>query len=114
MTFDHFLAKKDAVHHPVLERTRQLLLSLHPGMQERMKWSLPVYQLKKNIAYLDVQKGRPLIGINYAYENPQLMHLLEMGNRTRIGHFYLDNFNEEKHATLLAILDIALAHDLAR
>lgn len=111
MTFEHFLDKKDPAHTEVLLFVRQQIFGLHPGIQESFKWGLPMYHLKKNIAYLDVQKGRPLVGINYAIKHPMLCDLLVMADRKIIGHFYLDNFTEETHAELMTILDLALEID---
>ena len=111
MTFETFIGKKAPEHVEVLRFARQQILGLHPAMQETFKWGLPMYHLKKNIAYLDVQKGRPLVGVNYAIKHPMLRDLLVMADRKIIGHFYLDNFSEEKHGQLMTILDLALEVD---
>lgn len=114
MGIDAFIERKGGSHKEILQHTRQLLLQMHPGIQEGIKWGLPVFFLKKNIAYLDVQKGRPLVGINYAYQIPELEDMLVKGNRKLIGHFYLDDLDEARKEMLYVILEIAVSHDLAR
>lgn len=111
MTFEAFIGTKAPEQAEVLLFVRQQILGLHPAMQETFKWGLPTYHLKKNIAYLDIQKGRPLVGINYAIKHPILCDLLVMADRKIIGHFYLDNFSEEKHVELMTILDLSLEID---
>lgn len=114
MILEVFLERKDPKHHEALMLARNFLMQLHPGIQENLKWGLPIYSIKKNIAYLDVQKGRPLVGINYAYEIPEMKELLHFGSRTRIGHFYLDSIDEDRMAKLLTVMEIAVSHDLNR
>lgn len=112
MILELFLERVALEHRDSLRIAHQSLMQLHPGMQLNLKWGLPMYTIKKNIAYLDVQKGRPLVGINYAYEIPEMKAFLHFGNRTRIGHFHLDPLDHERMETLLTVLEITVSHDL--
>lgn len=112
MSFDRFLETKSDEHRAIFRQLHSLILDLHPAMAQTIKWGLPVFTLKKNIAYFDVQKGRPLIGIMYAYQIPEVQPVLVAGNRTRIGHYYLEEMNDEKWSEVLAILQLAIGHDL--
>lgn len=114
MIFNEYLDKKEERHHDVLRIVHDQFLASHPGIRLERKWGLPVFMLRKNIAYLDVQKGRPLLGIMYAKDIPAMKNLLEIGNRKQVGHFYLDNMNDNRFAELLAVIEIAISHDLAR
>lgn len=114
MGIDAFIERKGGEYQEILQFTRQMILHMHPGIQEGLKWGLPMFFCKKNIAYLDVQKGRPLVGINYAYEIPELDEMLVKGNRKLIGHFYLDDLDDKGREMLYVILEMAVSHDLAR
>ena len=70
--------------------------------------------LKKNIAYLDVQKDRPLLGIMYMKDIPGMDKLTYVGNRTQIGHFYLDSMDDLRFSELLTVIEIAVSFDLKR
>lgn len=114
MNFEEFLSKKDPKHHDVLRMVQDQVLAAHPAMQLVKKWGLPVFMLKKNVAYLDVQNDRPLLGIMYMKDIPGMNKLLHVGNRTQIGHFYLDGMNDERFAALLSVIEIAVSFDLNR
>jgi hypothetical protein len=114
MNFEEFLSKKDSKHHDVLRMVQDQVLATHPAMQLVKKWGLPVFMLKKNVAYLDVQNDRPLLGIMYMKDIPGMNKLLHVGNRTQIGHFYLDGMNDERFAALLSVIEIAVSFDLNR
>ncbi|GAB5417424.1 MAG: hypothetical protein Crog4KO_30060 [Crocinitomicaceae bacterium] len=114
MNFEEYLSKKDPKHHEILRTVHNQMLASHPAMQLVKKWGLPVFMLKKNVAYLDVQKDRPLLGIMYMKDIPGMDKLTVVGNRTQIGHFYLDEMNDERFSELLAVIEIAVTHDLER
>jgi len=114
MNFEEYLSKKDSKHHEILRTVHDQMLASHPGMQLVKKWGLPVFMLKKNVAYLDVQKDRPLLGIMYMKDIPGMDKLTYVGNRTQIGHFYLDGMNETRYSELLTVIEIAVSHDLHR
>lgn len=112
MMIDHFVEVKGAPFRDVLLQTHALIMDAHPAITHSSKWSLPFYTLKKNLFYLDVQKGRPLVGVYQGFRLPEIQELLDMTNRTRIGHFYLDDFNEDRLAELITIIDTVVAYDL--
>jgi len=114
MIFSEYLEKKDPKHHDALRLVHDQFMSAHPGIQLVKKWGLPVFMLKKNVAYLDVQKDRPLLGIMYAKDLPAIKRLLVIGERKQVGHFYLDELNDQRYAELLTVIEIAISHDLER
>lgn len=114
MDFEAFLHIKDPKHHDILRMVQEQLLASHPAMQLVEKWGLPVFLLKKNVAYLDVQKDRPLLGIMYMKDIPGMNKLLHVGNRTQVGHFYLDGMNDDRYTALLTVIEIAVSFDLNR
>jgi hypothetical protein len=114
MNFSAYLEKEDPKHHDVLQHVNDLLLRSHPGVRLLRKWGLPVYELKKNIAYLDVQKDRPLLGIMYARDINGILPLLHREGRKQVGHFYLDTLTDDRYAELLTVIDLAITHDLTR
>jgi len=114
MIFEEYLSKKDPKHHDVLRLVHDQMMAAHPAMQLVKKWGLPVFVLKKNVAYLDVQKDRPLLGIMYMKEIPGMDKLTYVGNRTQIGHFYLDGMSDARFSELLTVIEIAVSHDLDR
>ena len=114
MNFEEYLSKKDPKHHDVLRLVHDQMMAAHPAMQLVKKWGLPVFMLKKNVAYLDVQKDWPLLGIMYMKEIPGMDKLTYVGNRTQIGHFYLDGMNDARFSELLTVIEIAVSHDLDR
>ena len=114
MNFEAYLENKNPEHHEVLRLSHDVILAAHPAMQLVRKWGLPVFMLKKNVAYLDVQKNRPLLGIMYMKDIPGMDKLTYVGKRTHIGHFYLDNMDDARYSELLAVVEIAVTHDLNR
>lgn len=114
MNFEEYLEKKDPRHREVLRLVHDQMLAAHPAIQLVKKWGLPVFVLKKNVAYLDVQKDRPLLGIMYMKDIPGMNKLTYIGNRTQIGHFYLDGMNDERFSELLTVIEIAVSFDLNR
>jgi hypothetical protein len=114
MNFEEYLDKKDPKHHEVLRMVHDQVMASHPGMQLCKKWGLPVFMLKKNVAYLDVQKDRPLLGIMHMKDIPGMDKLTYVGHRTQVGHFYLDGMNEQRFSELLTVIEMAVSHDLNR
>ncbi|MCR9170945.1 MAG: DUF1801 domain-containing protein [bacterium] len=114
MNFESYLEKKDPKHHEVLRLVHDQMLAAHPGIQLVKKWGLPVFMLKKNVAYLDVQKDRPLLGIMYMKDIPGMNQLTFVGNRNQIGHFYLDGMDDARFSELLTVIEMAVSHDLNR
>lgn len=114
MNFEEYISRKDPKHHDVLRMVHNQMMASHPGMRLVKKWGLPVFMLKKNVAYLDVQKDRPLLGIMYMKDIPGMDKLTFVGNRTQIGHFYLDGMNDARFSELLTVIEIAVSYDLSR
>ncbi len=114
MNFEEYISRKDPKHHDVLRMVHNQMMASHPGMRLVKKWGLPVFMLKKNVAYLDVQKDRPLLGIMYMKDIPGMDKLTFVGNRTQIGHFYLDDMNDARFSELLTVIEIAVSYDLSR
>lgn len=94
-----------------LRFARNLVLSSHPAITESIKYGLPFFTLKKDIAYLDVQKGKPLIAFMNARHFGELSEVLDFTNRTRVGHFSLVDFSEERSILLASIIDAAIEFD---
>lgn len=94
-----------------LRLTRNLVLGAHPAITECIKYGLPFFSLKKDLAYMDVQKGKPLIAFMNARHFGELSDELDFTNRTRVGHFSLLNFSEERYILLATIIDAAIEFD---
>lgn len=114
MTISDFFRTKGDEHREVLALVDQLLLNAHPGMTLKKKWGLPVYMLRKNIAYLDIQNGLPIIGFNYGIELTEVRELLDFTGRTLVGHYPLSQLSEEHMNELLTIIDVAIQYDLSK
>lgn len=114
MTIDSFFRTKGEEHWELLHQVDQMILSAHPGIQLKKKYGLPMYVLKKNIVYVDIQKGKPLVGVVYGIHLKEIHSLLDFTGRTQIGHFSLENFDESRFAELNTVLSIAVEFDLNR
>jgi hypothetical protein len=97
-----------------LRFARNLVLSSHPAITESIKYGLPFFSLKKILAYMDVQKGKPLIAFMNARHFGELSEVLDFTNRTRVGHFSLVDFSEERSILLASIIDAAIEFDLKK
>ncbi len=60
---------------------------------------------------MDVQKGKPLIAFMNARHFGELSEVLDFTNRTRVGHFSLIDFSEERYLLLISIIDAAIEFD---
>ncbi len=114
MTIDSFFLTKGIDHRPILEQVDQLIRNAHPGIQLKKKYGLPMYILKKNLVYLDIQKGKPLIGVVYGIHLIEIHALLDFTGRKQIGHFSLEQMNEERFDDLLTILASTIEFDLRK
>ena len=112
MNFEDYLLKQNARHRDSLRLVHDECIAAHPGMQLVKKWGLPVFMLKKNIAYLDDQKDRPLLGVMDAKKIPGISDILYFGNRKQVGHFYIEDLSEERFSELRTIIEIAVSYDL--
>jgi hypothetical protein len=91
-----------------------MILSSHPGIELKKKYGLPMYVLKKNVVYLDIQKGKPIIGIVYGIHLKEIHSHLDFTGRTQIGHFSLDNMNESRYDDLYIVLATAIEFGLGQ
>lgn len=114
MISGNYFRSKDQRHMEILEQVAQFLETSHPAMQLQKKYGLPMFVLKKNIAYLDIQKDIPLIGIVYGIHLKEIHHLLDFTGRTQIGHFHLTDLDDEKLNELHTIIFTAIEFDLSR
>lgn len=59
-----FYYGKAATFQEILLTIHELILAAHPGIKHEIKYKVPFYTLKKDICYLDVQKGTAITGNN--------------------------------------------------
>ncbi|MCJ8290208.1 MAG: hypothetical protein HRT58_11145 [Crocinitomicaceae bacterium] len=95
-----------------LRFTRNLILSSHLGINESIKYGLPFFSLKRIMAYMDVQKGKPIVAFMNGTKFGELSKELDFTGRKRVGHFSLANLNEKRHEILCALIDVAIEYDL--
>lgn len=95
-----------------LRLTRNLIISAHPAISEATKYGLPFFSLNRIMAYLDVQKGKPLVAFMNGTKFGELSAELDFTKRTRVGHFSLVDLNEKKYEVLCALIDAAVEFDL--
>lgn len=112
MTIDDFFKTTGGPHREVLRQIDQILLNAHPAMEIKKKYGIPMYVMRKNIAYLDVQKGAPIIGFVYGIHLNDVNHLLDFTGRKQIGHLSLLNLDDSKIDDLLTVLYSAIDFDL--
>lgn len=114
MSVEQFFHTKGIAHTSILTQVHQLILDMHPGIQSSIKYTVPFYSLKKNVFYLDVQKGVPILGIVEGYRLMEIKALLDFTKRKQIGHFQLVNMNEERYELLIMVIKTAIDFDLGR
>ncbi|MDG1331571.1 MAG: hypothetical protein P8P74_04530 [Crocinitomicaceae bacterium] len=95
-----------------LRFVRKLILDSHLGIKESVKYGLPFFSLKRVLAYMDVQKGRPIVAFMNGTKFGELSKELDFTKRVRVGHFFLDNLDDERHEILCALIDVAVEYDL--
>lgn len=114
MTISSFFHSKGINHLSTLEQVEQVIENLHPGIQSVIKYGIPMYTLKKNLVYLDVQKGKPIMGVVYGIHFTEIHSLLDFTGRKQIGHFSLEKMDEKRFDDLLIVLASAIKFDLRK
>ncbi len=95
-----------------LRFTRKLILDSHLGITESIKYGLPFFSLKRIMAYMDVQKGKPVVAFMNGTKFGELSKKLDFTGRKRVGHFSLVDLDEKRHEILCALIDVAVEYDL--
>lgn len=95
-----------------LRFTRKLILDSHLGIKESVKYGLPFFSLKRILAYMDVQKGMPLVAFMNGTKFGELSKELDFTGRKRVGHFFLNDLDDKRHEILCALIDVAIEYDL--
>ena len=80
-------------------------------MHESVKYGLPFLSLKRILAYMDVQKGKPLVAFMNGTHFGNLSAELDFTGRKRVGHFSLINLNDNRYEILCALIDAAVEYD---
>ncbi|MFT6982969.1 MAG: hypothetical protein ACJAUD_001740 [Crocinitomicaceae bacterium] len=114
MTIDSFFRTKGEGHWELLHQVNQMILSSYPGVVLKKKYGLPMYVLTKNVVYLDIQKGKPLVGVVYGIHLKEIHSLLDFTGRTQIGHFSLENMTEASYDDLYVVLATAVEFGLGQ
>jgi hypothetical protein len=112
MTINAFFRTKGEGNWELLHQVNQMILSSHPRVVLKKKYGLPMYVLTKNVVYLDIQKGKPLVGVVYGIHLKEIHSLLDFSRRTQISHFSLENMTEERYDDLYVVLATALEFGL--
>jgi hypothetical protein len=95
-----------------LRLSRKLILDSHPAIKESVKYGLPFFSLKRIMAYMDVQKGKPLVAFMNGTKFGELSKELDFTGRKRVGHFFLTDLDDERYAILCSLIDVAVEYDL--
>ncbi|NVK65427.1 MAG: DUF1801 domain-containing protein [Flavobacteriales bacterium] len=95
-----------------LRFTRRLILDSHPAITESVKYGLPFFSIKRIMAYMDVQKGKPLVAFMNGTKFGELSKELDFTGRKRVGHFFLTDLDDQRHEILCALIDAAVEYDL--
>lgn len=111
MIIEELILKKGEKHAEVLRAVDSIIRDIHPSISTGLKYGLPFYIAKKNICYVDVQKGEPLVGFFYGNELSDVLELLDFEGRKQVGHFSLVDLDESRFEALIHILHSALLLD---
>ncbi|MDB0037766.1 DUF1801 domain-containing protein [bacterium] len=95
-----------------LRFTRNLILDSHLGITESVKYGLPFFSLKRILAYMDVQKGKPIVAFMNGTTFGELSNELDFTGRKRVGHFSLVDLDDKRNEILCALIDVAVEYDL--
>ena len=68
--------------------------------------------LTKSVVYLDIQKGKPLVGVVYGVRLKEIHSLLDFTGRTQMGRFSLEKMTEARYDKLFVVLANAMEFEL--
>lgn len=102
------------IYGETLRLVKDLVMNAHPGIRLVKKYTLPFFQLKKDICYLDIQKGKPILGIVQGIHIDSIRELLDFKGRKFVGHYSLLDLNEVRLNDLQFIIDEIIIHDLSK
>lgn len=111
MNLEDFIERKAKDHAHLIEQAHHILINAHPGIIHSFKYGLPFYAKRKNLVFLDVQKGKPLMAVYYGIHLKEIHPLLYFGERVLVGHYYFTAMNDQTIAEILTILDAAIVFD---
>lgn len=114
MNLEEIIEKRGQHSAEELRIARNLVLSAHPAIYETVKYGLPFFYLKKPLAYLDAQKGKPLLAFMNGTKFGALTNELDFTGRVRVGHFSLIDLNEKRYEIMCALIDTAIEYDLTK
>lgn len=112
MNLESIIEKRGQQCAEELRFTRNLVLDSHLGIAESVKYGLPFFSLKRVLAYMDVQKGKPLIAFMNGTKFGELSKKLDFTGRKRVGHFSLMDLTDDRREILCALIDVAIEYDL--
>ena len=112
MNVETYFFEKCPDHREILQQVHQFIVESHPGVRASIKYTVPFYSLKKDMFYLCVQKGIPILGVSKGYLLAEIHHLLDFTNRKQIGHFQLVGMDEQRYTDLLFVIATAVDFDL--
>lgn len=114
MTIEDLIEKKGSEFAEELRCIHRLILDSHPAIFATVKYGLPFYCMNKNVFYVDVQNGKPLLALVYGFKLEGISDLLDFTKRSQIGHYFLNDLNEEKYAEIIMLIDSAIEFDLRK
>jgi hypothetical protein len=114
MTIDELIERKGYDHEQLIRFVDSEIRNSHPGIQLQRKYGVPFYVLKKNLFYLDVQKGIPILGVVYGIKMKSELGFLDFTGRTQIGHLQLQKLDENLLLQLRQVIHTAIEFDLNR
>ncbi len=114
MTIEDLIEKKGSKFSEELRSIHRLILDSHPGVFTTVKYGLPFYCMNKNVFYIDVQNGRPLLALFYGFRLDEISELLDFTKRTRIGHYFLEDLDAKKYEEIITLIDAAIQLDIAQ
>jgi hypothetical protein len=112
MNLEYIIEKRGMNYAEELRMVERFILDAHPAITSAVKYGLPFYLLKKGIFYLDIQKGKPLLGVVYGVHLESVSAILDFTGRKQIGHYSLVDLNEQKYQDIITIIDAGIEFDL--
>lgn len=114
MIIEQKIKHHGGIHAETLRITRDLILSSHPGIQLKLKYTLPFFTLKKDLCYIDIQKNKPILGVINGINLTNVRDLLDFTGRKYVGHYSLLNLDEKRLPELQFIIDEMIVNNLSR
>ncbi len=97
---ENFLATKDEPLRSEMQQVREIILGVHPTIEETIKWKVPTFMYKGNIASFMNTKKLVSVMFHKGALIPDKQGLLEgEGKEARVARFYgLEDIEQKREA----------------